>query len=116
MSGVNRCKGCDDRYRITPDRVERLMAAFRPEPDACVTEQVYELRLQSCASCPRLSDGTSCSVCGCIVQIRARLKAKECPHPNGSRWSESNQSPRQVPDGDFDCFREDPDIKLFIFA
>jgi hypothetical protein len=55
----------------------------------CVTDEVYERRLARCFACPSLQYGTTCAYCGCVVQVRAKLKDKTCPAPGGEHgfWS-----------------------------
>jgi len=47
----------------------------------------YSGRLAECQACPALQYRTTCMHCGCLVEIRAKLRDKDCPHPAGSRWS-----------------------------
>jgi hypothetical protein len=51
-----------------------------------VSEAAYNTRLESCNGCNYLDFGTTCRQCGCIVQIRALLNNKDCPHPKVSMW------------------------------
>ncbi|WP_312029482.1 DUF6171 family protein [Paenibacillus sedimenti] len=52
----------------------------------CVTDSVYQQRLLACTACPKLLNGTTCSICGCIVRIAAKLKERSCPKPSDNRW------------------------------
>ena len=57
--------------------------------EMCVTDEFYERRLSRCFACPSLQYGTTCAYCGCVVQVRAKLKDKTCPAPGGEHgfWS-----------------------------
>ncbi|WP_166244977.1 DUF6171 family protein [Paenibacillus turpanensis] len=80
------CKGCDDRYRVTDQSIARLVAAVDMDPENCVPGEEYERRLAVCESCMKLSDGITCSVCGCIIRVRAKLRSRGCPNPSGDLW------------------------------
>jgi len=82
------CRGCRDEYRVTEDSILRMLShpMFRPESGLCVPDAVYEARISQCRACPKLIGGHTCSLCGCIVDIAARLKAKRCPLPGGKGW------------------------------
>jgi len=60
---------------------------FAPESGLCVPDDVYEMRLGLCRSCPKLIDGHTCAVCGCIIPIVAKLKDRGCPAPGAPRWT-----------------------------
>ncbi|HZG84553.1 DUF6171 family protein [Paenibacillus sp.] len=51
-----------------------------------VDDYTYAGRLAACRACPALEYDTTCMHCGCLVEIRAKLGNKDCPHPGGSRW------------------------------
>lgn len=81
-----RCKGCDPKYQISEAQIERAVAMLEKEPDRCVSDEVYEERLLLCKSCVKLQQGNTCSLCGCIVQISAKLRERGCPLPGKARW------------------------------
>jgi hypothetical protein len=60
------------------------------QSDACVAEPVYRERLSACMQCPKLVDGTTCAVCGCIVRVTAKLRERDCPLPGDNRWRQSS--------------------------
>ncbi len=51
-----------------------------------VPEPEFERRFGICMSCEKLEDGSTCMLCGCIMQVRARLADGRCPYPGGGRW------------------------------
>ncbi|WP_233532223.1 DUF6171 family protein [Paenibacillus alkalitolerans] len=81
------CKGCSETYKVTDSQISRILSSsmFQSEQH-CVPDDIYDQRLQACMTCPSLQFGTTCSVCGCIVQIRAKLKDRDCPKPGENRW------------------------------
>jgi len=82
------CRGCRDEFRVTEERIRHLLSApmFAPGSGHCVPDDVYEARLRQCEACPKLLGGHTCSLCGCIVPVAAKLKAKSCPLPGGAGW------------------------------
>lgn len=81
------CKSCGDEYRVTEEQIARVLAApMFSSPERCVPDAVYEERLRLCLACPRLQGGHTCGVCGCIVRVAAKLKARSCPDPASVRW------------------------------
>ncbi|MDR2095125.1 MAG: DUF6171 family protein [Treponema sp.] len=51
-----------------------------------VTEAEYQSRLDTCLECENLLYGTTCRFCGCIVQIKNKLTAANCPFPYAPKW------------------------------
>ncbi|MCM3630484.1 DUF6171 family protein [Paenibacillus glycanilyticus] len=73
------CKGCSADVRVTGEQIERLLSRMKPE--VCVTDELYEKRLAACRACQSFAYDTTCMHCGCLVQVRAKMKDKGCPHP-----------------------------------
>lgn len=69
-------------------RVVQFIAALAEfVADGCETVSAaeYRRRLEICDRCPDRS-GPQCSLCGCVLTIKAVGRAWDCPHPGGSRW------------------------------
>ncbi|MHA6483577.1 DUF6171 family protein [Paenibacillus sp. strain BS8-2] len=81
------CKGCDPAFGGLQADIDRLLSApmFRSAQHV-VPDVVYEERLANCRSCPKLSGGETCLVCGCYVRVAAKLKVKRCPLPGDAGW------------------------------
>lgn len=58
------------------DTVAAYVAALPEAARAPETE--YRARLNKCAACDRLRDGT-CALCGCYVEARAAKRDQRCP-------------------------------------
>ncbi|MFD0693029.1 DUF6171 family protein [Paenibacillus sp. GCM10027628] len=82
------CKGCHEQYQITEEQISRIlqMPMFQ-SAENCVSDSLYHRRLQACTACPKLLDGMTCSVCGCLVRIAAKLKERSCPKAGDNRWA-----------------------------
>ncbi|WP_090580787.1 DUF6171 family protein [Paenibacillus sp. OV219] len=83
------CKGCSASVHVTDEQLERVLRKLALHQGSCVSDSQYETRLSNCAACPSLQYGTTCAHCGCFVQVRAKIAAKDCPHPSGSKWVRS---------------------------
>lgn len=83
------CKGCREAYRVTEDSIRKMLShpMFEPGGEHVVPDDVYEARLRQCRACPKLLQGHTCALCGCIVDIAAKLKARRCPLPGGGGWT-----------------------------
>ncbi len=80
------CPSCGLSVRLAPGEVERIMAEyFRGRRPELAPEGEAGRRIAICASCPDLLYGSTCRHCGCLVEIRARLAAQDCPAPE-PKW------------------------------
>jgi len=89
MSVQSPCKGCREEYRATEEQIDRLLdhPMFQADSEISVPDSVYLGRLEQCMSCPRLSAGTTCLVCGCFVRVAAKYRNRACPLAGESRWA-----------------------------
>jgi hypothetical protein len=82
----NNCKGCQYSFILSNKEIEALVEEqLQFEQDLAPDEEYYR-RLAVCKTCSNLTRNTTCLLCGCFVQFRARLSNKKCPHPNGDQW------------------------------
>lgn len=79
VKATEACKGCTSSVQVTEAQIERLLSKIKPEDR--IDDDSYNARLEACASCDGLAYGTTCMHCGCLVRLRASLKAGRCPHP-----------------------------------
>lgn len=93
---VSTCKGCREEYKVTEEQLKRIFASSAFAPDQCVPDEVYEQRLALCNTCPKLQDGMTCLVCGCIIPVVAKLKTRECVLPGDKRWGAYNDADDMV--------------------
>ncbi|NOW88024.1 hypothetical protein BCD91_000047 [Clostridium beijerinckii] len=87
MSYIDSCKGCSASVRIASDDIKAMvLSIINSRNFNIVPEGIYSKRLQQCGNCKYLEYNTTCTQCGCIVQIRALQQDKDCPHPKKSLW------------------------------
>ncbi|BCG58073.1 DUF6171 family protein [Paenibacillus sp. URB8-2] len=92
MAAESSCKGCREEYKLTEAQMERILKSSMFSPDQCVPDEVYNERLRACRTCPKLEDGVTCRVCGCIIPVVARLRERGCPLPGGGLWQAVNKA------------------------
>jgi hypothetical protein len=81
------CKGCSASVRLSPDEIKKLFGeTLKVKNVKTVTEEEYQRRLALCKTCASIQYGTTCLHCGCIVEIRAKLAAFQCPYPYDPKW------------------------------
>ncbi|MDD6483491.1 MAG: DUF6171 family protein [Clostridiales bacterium] len=75
-----KCRRCglktvlsDEDIQKAVDRVRRMKGVRLAE------EKVFEERFSKCRGCEKLEYGSTCMLCGCIMQVRARLFEGKCP-------------------------------------
>lgn len=87
MPDNEKCKACSVSVRLVSEDIERMVNAIKKNKGfKLVSEDIYSRRLEKCSSCKYLEYNTTCNQCGCIVQVRALLKNKNCPSPGKSKW------------------------------
>lgn len=57
------------------------------DEDECVSDAIYEERLNFCNQCDGLYGGATCKFCGCFVLVRAKKKNMYCPYPSNIKWN-----------------------------
>ena len=81
------CKGCSASVRLKQSEVDRILANYLHEnPAPHVSDAIYADRLRVCRDCSQLQYGTTCSHCGCLVQVMAKLRDRQCPAPQAPAW------------------------------
>lgn len=80
------CKGCGRSIAVLSSDLQDLLEEQLAIETDVVVDEIYEKRLAVCAACPFLINETTCGLCGCFVQFRARLAYKQCPDPEETRW------------------------------
>ena len=80
------CKKCllyEAGEMVTYDEIMKYVATL--DKNETVSECEYERRIAFCKQCDFLISGM-CRKCGCFVEVRARLKNKDCPNVDNPMW------------------------------
>lgn len=51
-----------------------------------VSKECYDKRIGICHTCEKFEYGSTCGLCGCVMQVRARLADGKCPYPKQKKW------------------------------
>lgn len=88
MRQMDNCKGCSKSVRASFDDIRANIKEYilMINPDDCVSDDIYQKRLNICNNCPDLYYDATCRYCGCFVQIRAKRKDRNCPYPGQRKW------------------------------
>lgn len=87
MAKKENCKGCSASVWMPSEDIKKLVDEILNSNEFdLVSEAVYKSRLDQCHNCKHLDYATTCMQCGCIVQVRALLRDKDCPNPGKSKW------------------------------
>lgn len=82
----NTCKKCllyEAGEKVTYDEIMKYVATL--DKKDLVEDEIYNQRINCCKKCDFLISGM-CRKCGCYVEVRARLKASNCPNYDNRQW------------------------------
>ena len=77
---MEKCKRCGLKTVLKESDIQKMidevtsMKGIRLASDA-----EYTHRFNVCAECESLMYGSTCAVCGCVMQVRSRLADGKCP-------------------------------------
>lgn len=87
MTSNKKCRACSASVKLASEDVKRMIDAIKKNKSfKLASEEIYNSRLEKCSECEYLEYDTTCTQCGCIVQVRALLKNKNCPRPGKGQW------------------------------
>lgn len=75
-----RCKRCDLKTVLSEEDIAKMvddvtsMRGIR-----LVNDDKYNERFSVCGECENFMYGSTCTVCGCVMQVRALLADGRCP-------------------------------------
>lgn len=82
----NECKKCllyEAGEKVTYNEIMEYVATL--DKADLVSDSLYQERISCCKNCDFLISGM-CQKCGCYVEVRARLKNKDCPNVDDRLW------------------------------
>ena len=81
------CKRCGLKTVLSDEDINKMVAEVRAMRGIrLVDEDEYNRRLEICRSCEKFEYGSTCTLCGCVMQVRAQLRDSKCPYPKQSKW------------------------------
>ena len=77
---MTKCKRCGIKTVLSEEDIENMVNEVKAMRSVrLVDDKVYADRFGICTECDKLLYGSTCSVCGCVVQVRALLADGRCP-------------------------------------
>jgi hypothetical protein len=84
----SKCKRCGIKTVLSEADIEKMIAEVRAMRGIrFADDEEYNRRLKICKGCEKLEYGSTCALCGCVMQVRAMLKDGRCPYPKKSKWN-----------------------------
>ncbi|WP_407868914.1 DUF6171 family protein [Paenibacillus sp. P36] len=81
------CKDCSETIDVSPEKVQAMLQLLiHSRHIELVDEETWHSRLAECKGCTGYIHGGTCKYCGCLVQIRTKIKDRACPYPLFPKW------------------------------
>lgn len=81
-----RCKRCSLKTVLSDADVAPMVREVMASGMRLVDEAEYSRRLGICMECEKLAYGTTCMLCGAVVQVRCLTERGKCPFPKKPKW------------------------------
>lgn len=82
-----KCKRCAAKTVLSDEEITKMVTQVTSMRGVrLVPEKEYERRFSICSRCEHFFYGSTCMLCGCVMQVRARLSDGRCPAPKGGFW------------------------------
>ena len=77
---MEKCKRCGLKTVLSESDINKMVdEVMAMKGVRLADENVYLKRFETCEGCDKLMYGSTCTVCGCVMQVRARLADGRCP-------------------------------------
>lgn len=78
---MEKCKRCNTKTVLSEADIEKMVnEVINMRGVRLADEAVYNTRFNKCLDCDKFMYGSTCGVCGCVMQVRARLTDGKCPN------------------------------------
>lgn len=75
-----KCKRCGLKTVLDDEDIAKMVdEVTHMDGVTLVSEEEYIRRSTFCAECDKLGYGSTCMLCGAVVQVRCRLEKGRCP-------------------------------------
>ncbi|MCD8180716.1 MAG: DUF6171 family protein [Firmicutes bacterium] len=77
---MGKCKRCGLKTALSESDIQKMVDEVTSMRGIrLVSNEVYSARFSVCAECGSFMYGSTCGVCGCVMQVHARLSDGKCP-------------------------------------
>ncbi len=81
------CRRCGLKTVLTQEEIDKAVSAvIGMKGIRLADEETAEARMKACRACERLEYGSTCALCGCLIEVRCRLADSRCPYPKNPKW------------------------------
>lgn len=78
---MEKCKRCAAKTSLGAEDIEKMVEEITSMRGVRLAEEaLYKKRFGICAECEKFMYGSTCMLCGCVMQVRARLIDGKCPN------------------------------------
>ncbi len=85
--GRRKCKRCGLKTVLSEEDIARMVNEIRSMKGIRLADDdEYKRRISICGKCEKLEYGSTCALCGCVMQVRAMLADGKCPFPASGKW------------------------------
>lgn len=78
---MEKCKRCAAKTSLGAEDIEKMVEEVTSMRGVRLAEEtLYKKRLGICAECEKFMYGSTCMLCGCVMQVRAYLADGKCPN------------------------------------
>ncbi len=82
-----KCKRCGLKTFISQEDIDKMVEDIKKMKGVRLADdELFNKRFAICMECEKFEYGSTCSLCGCVMQVRARLKDGKCPYPKNKKW------------------------------
>ncbi|MGN0162749.1 MAG: DUF6171 family protein [Candidatus Ornithomonoglobus sp.] len=82
-----KCRRCGLKTVLGEEDIAHMVNEVRSMKGIRLAEEdEYKRRMSICRECEKLEYGSTCALCGCVMQVRAMLHDGKCPFPKHSKW------------------------------
>lgn len=82
-----KCKRCGLKTVVSQEEINKMVEQVTNMKGVrLVSDEVYAERFKICTECEKFEYGSTCTLCGCVMQVRARLASGKCPYPKNRKW------------------------------
>ncbi len=82
-----KCKRCALKTALSEADIEKMVGEVRSMRGIRLADdEKYAERLRICQACEKFEYGSTCALCGCVMQVRAMLSDGRCPYPCTPKW------------------------------
>lgn len=77
---MDKCKRCGLKTVLSENDIQKMIDEITNMKGIRLADkEVYTSRFNCCKSCENFMYGSTCAVCGCVMQVRSRLAEGKCP-------------------------------------